>query len=273
MSLILGTFDSSQMEGAHIILREIPSISVSTSTANPAGRQGELYQGTSVKSSRWTFNVEVMGDSVEQVLQRADSIVYNLNPLAGKLLPFTPNPFKEWFWMGVLTDGVAWRRDKELWSGVEGQQGVHVLKGELSILTPDPFGYSKEQTINVNTTDPYSPVPQVNPKGNMETYPKIIVQGTIQGEQLLTIKISGEYDNSTQFTIKSALNPDQKMVLDFANMEFYIASNADVKTANIADLFTEFQKMVIPVGNWNYEVISKGLNLTNLSIQARSRRI
>lgn len=259
MSFKIGDFDSRSIPGFKAILKEVPSLNVSTSSEKLPVGSGSIYYRSTANSNSWNFSLELSGNNVKDVLDKADVISGHLNPMAHGMRDFIPDPYDPWVWQGVMEGSIKWKRDKILWFDREGYCRMH---GDLSILTPDPYGYMVEPSVLLDGTG--SSLTINRSKGNAVTYPKITIEGALSASQIWSFG---------DVKIRGPLQAGHKMVLDFAEMEFYIINSSGVKTKNMADQFVRFERISIPVGSTEFTTSVTGGLIVRVTVEITSRRI
>lgn len=210
-----------------------------------------------MEATKWEFDLELTGSSVTDVMNKANTLSNKLNPiLLGGLQDFTPNAMTGWVWQGIVNDVIKWKRDKVLWFS---DRGISVLKGKLTILTPNPYGYSAPVVTSINAAGNLA----VADSGNAGYYPVVEFRGVPSATQ--SVNVGG-----TQ--IVGPLLSTQTMVFDFENLEYYIKTTGGAKVRNVADRMAT-HKRVFGKGGMNVAVSISGGTFTQATASVRSRRV
>jgi len=229
MSFKLGTFDTTDIVGFKAILNEWPMLPVELSLDDLPAGDGALYYTSRMGSTEWTFNLELTGDNLADVLAKADIVSMALNPDLHNLLPFTPNAMEPWVWQGVLAGPIDWKRDSVIWFS---DRGVSRLLGTATISTPNPYGYAAGDPSVLSVPGAMTLVQT----GNTSYYPTVTFRGVLSSTQRFIV-------GGTE--VSGPLTADQTLVLDFENLDFYVMTTATgFKVRNIADRFTAFSRLV-----------------------------
>lgn len=257
MSFKLGTFDTDEVGGFKAILDEMPALPVQLTLDDLPAGDGALYYNSRMDSTEWEFNLELTGDSVFDVLAKADQISMALNPKLHGLQDFTPNALEGWVWQGVLAGPINWKRDKVLWFS---DRGISVLRGTATVATPNPYGYAAEPPSTVSGPGSMTLVGG----GNTSYHPTVEFRGVLNSAQSFVV-------GGTRVT--GPLLASETLVLDFEAMDFYIKTTATgAKVRNVADRFTTFQRLE-GVDQTSYPVSVTGGTFTQAVGLVRSRRI
>lgn len=257
MSFKLGAFDSNSIPFFKAILKEWPAVPSEVRLDDLPGGDGALFAGARMESAEWEFDLEVRGANFTEVMARADAISKAINPVLRGMQNFIPNGFAGWTWRGVAEGSLRWERDSVIWFS---DQGVSVLHGTLTIVTPDPYGYKAEPLVTV----PAPSFLNLVSTGNAGFYPVIEFRGFLS---------SFDSFNAGGVVVTGPLLATQTMVLDFQKMEFYIKTTAGgAKVRNIGERITNFTRL-FGIDALNVAVSITGGTFTQATGLVNSRRV
>lgn len=258
MSFRLGAFNTDSIPGFKAILKEWPALPVDIRLEELPGGDGALYSGAHMESTEWEFNLGVYGTDFNDVMAKADAISKAINPLLRGEQAFTPNGFEGWSWRGVAKGAINWERDQVIWFS---SKGASVLKGTITIVTPDPYGYKEEPVVTVPA--PGGMLSLVS-TGNAGFHPIIEFRGVLSSSQ--EFSVGG-------FTVTGPLTASQVLVLDFQNMEFYIKTAVSgAKLRNVGDRITSFVRL-FGIDSLNLPVFTSAGTFTQVVGRVNSRRV
>lgn len=274
MSLKLGAkLDTDKIDGLHAILVELPGSNPDVDTLNlPVGWGGRLsYVG--INPARFLFDLVIEKDSVQQALDLASTVTGALYPASGlQTLEF--NPLQGWKYQVIQDKSLEWQRDAELWPQTVGGVGKAVLTARLELLAPDPHGYRPDvaETYTNSGTGQTKTFTFTRQQGNVPSAPVFTFTGTVAARETVTVTLRDPNHSTAQrATVKGPVDSGDKLVLDFANQEFYTATG-ETKNRNKADMFTVYQDIESGLGN-NVATVSTTGTLDACSVTINGKRI
>ena len=274
MSLKLGNkLDTDKIEGLQAILVELPGSNPDVDTLSlPVGWGGRLsYVG--INPARFLFDLVIEQDSVQKALDLASKVTGALYPASGlQTLEF--NPLQGWKYQVIQDKSLEWQRDAELWPQTVGGVGKAVLTARLELLAPDPHGYRPDvaETYTNSGTGQTKTFTFTRQQGNVPSAPVFTFMGTVAARETVTVTLrDSNHDVAQRATVKGPIDSGEKLVLDFANQEFYTESGG-TKNRNKADMFTVYQDIESGLGN-NVATVSTTGTLDACSVTIDGKRI
>lgn len=235
MAFNLGNFKSRDIPGFKAILTKWPTTPVKVYLEDLPAGEGSHFVSHTLLEQEWVFNLELTGKTFNSVYGNMYKISEALNPSKG-LQDFTREEAPGWVWSGIVSKEIQWSRDKTLWAG---QFGYCKVTAQLTILTPDPYGYRHGGDAELSHS---GLLVLTNPLSNAIIYPKMAYRGILSGTQSISI---GE------MKIKGPLAANEYMLIDFVTENFAIYRGdyktlSGVKVANIAHRIINYKRPIIP---------------------------
>lgn len=165
MSFVYGGIDTNDLAGVTATLTKWPSLGgLSVDTSETPGTNGVVYGGHSHSSVSFTFEVDIEGDSVQQVFDRRDEFIRVIEPSRGPR-DLVVEGEADWFYPDVLAStDIAW--DRAVWiSGT-------ILRGDVSFQT---VGVASAREIEPTAYDATGVVEFTAGRGNTASYPTIML--------------------------------------------------------------------------------------------------
>lgn len=258
MSFQLGSFNAASVSGLKAILQEWPMLPPEVHLDSLAAGDGALFYRARLTQKEWVFRLELTGSDIDDVMTKADQISGAINPKRYGLQTFKPNAGGAWEWSGVASSPVRWDRDDVLWFS---DQGICRLHGEVTILTPDPYGYIQGDNVTISSAGDLV----LTGQGNDTFYPTVLFSGVLNSAQ--SVNVGGTI-------VTGPLTSAQQMVLDFQNLDFYIRLTATptTKVRNVADRITALNRLE-GSGSLTVPVSVSAGTFTQAIGSVRSRRI
>ena len=249
----LGDFTVATISGLSAVLQEWVALpGLSTDTVEVPGADGAFFAGQTVGQGRWVFDLTASAATPAGVLALANQVAAACAPGAG-LQPLLLDVATGWVWYAVAAEQIKWKR------GVWVPGGECVLLGTLTLAAPSGYGYAVPDETATSATS----VTITRAKGNLPSFPRIEIAGVFSA---VTLTIGGK-----PLTVTAPVASGQKLVLDYADLDFAVYNAGGVKVRHAAQGMSSFERVMLPVGE-PVTVAASTSGVTSVAVKANSRR-
>lgn len=255
MSFTYAGQNTAALAGVTATLSTWPSLGgLSVETTQVPGHDGLVFNGSSLESFEFVFDVLVQGSTPAQCAQRRDAFIAAVDPSRGPR-DLLVEPDAAWVWHDVIVAGaVDW--DRMVWDPGLG----YILRADVAFQTVgDPAARQvTPQVVSVSGETAFT-----LSAGNTSTYPRI----TFASGAAVKVTIGSWVVDI------AATTASRTVVLDYEAMDFYLANTAGTRTASAVRQMSHYDRPQLVLGQTVTVNVTRGGNPLAAKLYPNARRI